>query len=79
MVPLRITVSTPRRAAELLAFLRDLGADACRESPRAIKVVRKHAVVPGEPAHQDRVEMDFVLRAWARRRPDAHYEVEEAC
>jgi hypothetical protein len=78
MVPLRITVSTSRGAAELLAFLRGLGADARRESPRAIRVIRRHALVPGEPAHQDRVEMEFVLRAWARRRPDAGYEVDEA-
>jgi hypothetical protein len=78
MVPLRITVSSPRGAADLLAYLRDLGADARRESARAIMVRRRHAVVPGEPAHQDRLEMEFVLRAWARHRPDARYEVEEA-
>ena len=79
MVPLRITVSTPRGAAELLAYLRDLGADARRESASAITVRRRHAVVPGEPAYQDRLEMEFVLRAWARRRPEARYELEEAC
>jgi hypothetical protein len=78
MVPLRITVSSPRGAADLLAYLRDLGADARRESAKAITVRRRHAVVPGEPAHQDRLEMEFVLRAWARHRPDARYEVEEA-
>lgn len=78
MVPLRITVSTPRGAAELLAYLRDLGADARRESARAITVRRRHAVVRGEPAHQDRVEMEFVLRAWAQHSPNARYEVEEA-
>jgi hypothetical protein len=78
MVPLRITVSNAARAAELLAFLRELGADARRESDNAITVARRHAVVPGEPPYQHRVEIEFVVKAWARQRPDAQYEVAEA-
>jgi hypothetical protein len=78
MVPLRIKVSNAVRAAELLAYLRGLGADASRESERAITVTRQHALVPGEPWYQDRVEIEFVLRVWASHHPDARYEVEEA-
>jgi hypothetical protein len=78
MVPLRITVSSAARAAELLAFLRGLGADVRRESDNALTIARRHAVVPGEPSYQDRVEIEFVVRVWARQRPDAQYEVEEA-
>ena len=78
MVPLRITVSSAARAAELLAFLRELGADVRRESDNAMRVTRRHAVVPGEPPYQHRVEIEFVVRAWARQRPDAEYEVAEA-
>jgi hypothetical protein len=78
MVPLRITVSSANLASELLAYLRGLGADARTESDKVIKVVRRHAVVPGEPSHQDRVEIEFVLRAWATQNRDARYKVEEA-
>ena len=78
MVPLRVTVSTSAGAADLLAYLRDLGADARLEGERSITVNRRHAVVPGEPAYQDRLEMEFVLRAWARGRHDADYAVEYA-
>lgn len=78
LVPLRIKVSSSVRASELLAYLRRLGADARRESEKAITVTRRHAVVSGEPSYQDRVEIEFVLRAWASHHPDAHYEVEEA-
>ncbi len=78
LVPLRIKVSSSVRAAELLAYLRGLGADARRESEKAITVTRRHAVNPGEPSNQDRMEIEFVLRAWASRHPDASYEVEEA-
>ena len=77
-VSLRIKVSTSTWAAELLAYLLALGADAYRESENAISVNRRHAVLPGEPAYQDRVEIEFVLRAWARDHPDVQYEVEEA-
>jgi hypothetical protein len=78
IVPLRIKVSTSRRAADLLAHLRQLGADVRMESDGSITVIRRHAVVPGEPAHQDRVELEFVLRAWARAHRDAEYEIEAA-
>jgi hypothetical protein len=78
MMPLRITVSNASRAAELLAFLREWGGAAGRESDNAITVARRHAVVPGEPPYQHRVEIEFVVRAWARQRPDAQYQVEEA-
>ena len=78
MVPLRITVSNATRAKELLEFLRGLGADVRRESDNEITIARRHAVVPGEPPDQHRVEIEFVVRAWARQRPDARYEVEEA-
>jgi hypothetical protein len=77
MVPLRIKISSPARATDLLAFLRGLGADAKRESERTIVIMRRHAVVPGEPPYQDRLELEFVLRAWARDYPDARFEVEE--
>ena len=77
-MPLRIKLSSPVRASDLLAFLRRLGADAHRETATAITVTRRHAVVPGEPPAQDRTEIEFVVRAWASNHPDAKYEVEEA-
>lgn len=78
MVPLRIKVSSSAQATELLAYLRRLGADARRDTETAITVTRRHPVVPGEPRYQDRREMEFVLRVWARGDRDAHYEIEEA-
>jgi hypothetical protein len=75
---LRIKLSSAVRTADLLAFLRRLGADAQPETPTAITVRRRHAVVPGEPLSQDRTEMEFVVRVWASDHPDAQYEVEEA-
>ena len=74
---LRINVSNAARAADLLAYLRALGADARKESENSITVVRRHAVVPGEPSNQDRQEIEFVVRAWAGDYPDALYEVED--
>jgi hypothetical protein len=78
MVPLRIKVSSSAQATDLLAYLRSLGADARRDSETAITVKRRHPVVPGEPGYQDRREMEFVLRVWARGERDARYEIEEA-
>jgi hypothetical protein len=77
-MPLRIKLSSAGRATDLLAFLRRLGADAHSETATAITVTRRHAVVPGEPPTQDRTEIEFVVRAWARDHPEAEYEVEEA-
>ena len=76
-MPLRIRVTGSARADDLLAYLRSIGADARREGD-AITVRRRHRVVEGEPPTQDRVELEFVLRAWATRRPGAAFEVEEA-
>jgi hypothetical protein len=78
MVPLRIKVSSSAQAADLLAYLRRLGADARRDTETAITVTRRHPVVPGEPGYQDRREMEFVLRVWAHGDSDTHYEIEEA-
>ena len=78
MVPLRIKVSSPARAADLLAFLRGLGADVRRDAATALTVTRRHDVVPGEPAHQDRLELEFVLQVWAQENRGARYEIEEA-
>jgi hypothetical protein len=76
-MPLRIRVSDPVRADELLDYLRHLGADARREG-EAIKVWRRHPVLAGEPPTQDRIELEFILRAWANGRPGTVFEVEEA-
>jgi hypothetical protein len=77
-MPLRIRVNGHGRAAdELLAHLRGIGADARREGD-AITVVRRHPVVAGEPASQDRTELEFIVREWAARRPGTDFEVEEA-
>lgn len=78
IVPLRIKVSSAARAADLLVYPRALGADARREGASSIKVMRRHAVVPGEPSYQDRIEIEFILRAWASGHADTRYEVEEA-
>jgi hypothetical protein len=76
-VPLRIRVSGSSRADDLLAYLRSLGADASREGD-AIRIRRRHPVLEGEPAGQDRMELEFILRAWATQRPGTVFEVEEA-
>jgi hypothetical protein len=76
-MPLRIRVSGPARADDLLAYLRSLGADARREG-EFITVIRRHRVLAGEPPFQDRMELEFVLRTWANQRPGAAFEVEEA-
>jgi hypothetical protein len=78
MMPLRVTVSTAAVAADLLSYLCNLGADAHMDGDRTITVFRRHAVVPGEPAYQDRLELEFVLRTWARGRNGADYDVEYA-
>jgi hypothetical protein len=76
-MPLRIRVYGSARADDLLAFLRSVGADA-RSEGDAIAVTRRHPVIPGEPARQDRMELEFVLRSWAVHRPGAAFEIEEA-
>lgn len=74
---LRIRISGSARADDLLTFLRGLGADA-RQEGETVTVIRRHPVVAGEPPHQDRMELEFVLRAWASARPGTNFEVEEA-
>jgi len=76
-VPLHIKLSSDS-ADDLLAYLWRLGADARRSGPDEIVVVRRHARLPGEPKEQDRVELEFVLRWWARNRPGAAFRIEEA-
>jgi hypothetical protein len=76
-MPLRIRVSGSACADELLAYLRGLGADARREG-EAITVRRRHPLVLGEPASQDRIELEFLLRAWAGNCPGTNFDVEEA-
>ncbi len=76
-MPLRIRVSGSARADDLLAYLRRLGADARLEG-EAITVRRRHPPVRGEPASQDRIELEFLLRAWAGTRSGMDFEVEEA-
>lgn len=77
-MPLRITISSATRATELLDHLRHLGVDAHRESVNVLRVTRRHPPIHGEPGFQDRIEMEFLLRAWASERPDADFEIEEA-
>ena len=76
VMPLRIRVPSSH-VDDLLRFLRSLGADA-RKERGAIKVVRRHPVVSGEPAHQDRMELEFIVNAWAREHPGMDFEIEEA-
>jgi hypothetical protein len=76
-MPLRIKVE-PRWVDELLAYLRGLGADARKERRNAIVVRRRHERLEGEPLHQDKTELEFVIRGWAHRRPEVHYEIEHA-
>lgn len=76
VMPLRVRVPSSH-VDDLLRFLRSLGADA-RKERGAIKVVRKHPVVSGEPAHQDRMELEFIVSAWAREHPGMDFEIEEA-
>ena len=76
-MPLRIRIRGSARAEDLLAYLRSIGADAHREGD-AITVRRRHRVLEGEPPTQDRVELEFILRAWAMRQPGTAFEVEEA-
>lgn len=74
VMPLRIQVPSSH-ADDLLRFLRGLGADA-RKQRGAIEVVRKHPIVPGEPAHQDRTELEFIVSTWARQHPEMDFEIE---
>jgi hypothetical protein len=76
-MPLRIRVSNSRRADELFTYLRNLGADVRRDGA-AMTVTRHHPVVPGEPRIQDRMELEFIVRVWAAKRPGTAFEVEEA-
>jgi hypothetical protein len=76
-MPLRIRVSDSRCADELLAYLRNLGADVRREG-ECVTVRRRHPVVAGEPPTQDRMELEFIVRVWAAERPGTAFEVEEA-
>jgi hypothetical protein len=76
-IPLRVRVSGSAHLEDLLAYLRRLGADARREGD-AITIRRRHPVLEGEPAGQDRMELEFVLRVWARQRPGTVFELEEA-
>jgi hypothetical protein len=74
---LRIWVSGSALADELRAYLVALGADARREG-ETIVVRPREAPLPGEPANQNRVELEFVVRAWAYTRPGIAYEIVEA-
>jgi hypothetical protein len=75
-MPLRIRV--PRsHVDDLLRFVRGLGADA-RPEGEAVTVVGTHPVAPDEPANQDRMELEFVVSAWAREHPGRRFEIEEA-
>ena len=76
-MPLRIRVAASL-ADDLLSYLRGLGADARKQDARTIVVRRRHTRLPGEPAHQDEVELDFVVRGWAGKRRDLDYEIERA-
>lgn len=74
---LGIRVSGSARADELCAYLVALGADA-RQEGETIVVRPREAPLPGEPENQNRVELDFVLRAWAHTRQGIGYEIVEA-
>lgn len=76
VMPLRIRVPA-RWVDELLAYLRELGADAWKER-NTIVVRRTHRRLAGEPVTQDLVELDFVLRGWANKRPGVDYEIDRA-
>jgi hypothetical protein len=76
-MPLRIRVRGSARAADLLAYLRSVGADARCEGD-AITVRRRNPVIEGEPPMQDRMELEFVLREWATHQPGRAFEIEEA-
>jgi hypothetical protein len=76
-LPLRVKLlSGP--ADNLLAYLRDLGADARGVGADEIVVLRRHARLPNEPSSQDRIELDFIVRVWAREQPGAVFRIEEA-
>jgi hypothetical protein len=76
-MPLRVRLIGSTRSEELLSFLRGIGADARREG-EAIMVTRRHVPVRGEPRQQDRIELEFVIRAWASDRPEIEFEIDEA-
>jgi hypothetical protein len=75
-VPLRVTIERGS-VDELLAFLRGLGADVKREDGNALILRPTHQPVAGEPPDQDEIELDFILRVWARRR-SVDYEIQSA-
>jgi hypothetical protein len=77
-MPLRIRVTGSAVADDLLAFLRQLGADAHKEGT-TVYVNRRHHRTPAEPPEQDRTELEFVVRVWAsQRRGRTEFKVEEA-
>jgi hypothetical protein len=76
-VPLRVKLLSGS-ADDLLAFLRGLGADVRGKGANDVVVVRRHARLPNEPSSQDRIELDFIVRVWARDRPEVAFRIEEA-
>jgi hypothetical protein len=76
-MPLRITVD-PAASDDLLAYLQRLGADAKKFRRNVIIVHRRHRRLDGEPPHQDKTELEFVVRGWAQSRPEIRYEIEAA-
>jgi hypothetical protein len=77
-MPLRIRVTGSAIADDLLAFLRQLGADAHKEGA-SVYVTRRHDRASAEPPEQDRMELEFVVRVWAsQRRGHTAFKVEEA-
>ena len=75
-MPLRVTIERGS-VDELLGFLRGLGADVKREDENALIVRPTHRPVADEPPDQDEIELDFILRVWARRR-SVEYEIRSA-
>jgi hypothetical protein len=77
-MPLRIRVTGSAVADDLVAFLRQLGADARKEGA-SVYVTRRHRRAPAEPPDHDRMELEFVVRVWAsERRRHTAFKVEEA-
>jgi hypothetical protein len=76
-MPLRVRLTGSARVEELLSFLRSIGADARKEG-EAIMVTRRHGPVRDKPRQQDRIELEFVIRAWASDRPEIEFEIDEA-
>ena len=77
-MPLRIRVTGSAVADDLVAFLRELGAEARKEGAN-VYVTRTHRRASAEPPEQDRMELEFVVRVWAsQRRGHTAFKVEEA-